>query len=134
MTTVGYGDLTPTTTLGKLVATGAIACGVLVLALPITIIVDNFMKVTDEEENDAYQLRKMKEKDNFTIEVPLEAFVQQKEQQLEEVIDEDSSKYLESNEQQISAYDRDDIKEKDNDSDGGNNNDGMNCQLFLMNQ
>ncbi|VDO24144.1 unnamed protein product [Haemonchus placei] len=35
----GYGDLTPVTVAGKLVATGAIACGVLVLALPITIIV-----------------------------------------------------------------------------------------------
>ncbi|KAK6022356.1 hypothetical protein OSTOST_11952, partial [Ostertagia ostertagi] len=32
-----YGDLTPVTVAGKLVATGAIACGVLVLALPITI-------------------------------------------------------------------------------------------------
>lgn len=30
-------------------ATGAIACGVLVLALPITIIVDNFMKVAEGE-------------------------------------------------------------------------------------
>ncbi|CAD6188394.1 unnamed protein product [Caenorhabditis auriculariae] len=49
MTTVGYGDLTPITVPGKLVATGAIACGVLVLALPITIIVDNFMKVAEGE-------------------------------------------------------------------------------------
>ncbi|KAK0417787.1 hypothetical protein QR680_013210 [Steinernema hermaphroditum] len=49
MTTVGYGDLTPVTVPGKLVATGAIACGVLVLALPITIIVDNFMKVAEGE-------------------------------------------------------------------------------------
>ncbi|GMS88541.1 hypothetical protein PENTCL1PPCAC_10716, partial [Pristionchus entomophagus] len=53
MTTVGYGDLTPTTVPGKLVATGAIACGVLVLALPITIIVDNFMKVAEGEREQA---------------------------------------------------------------------------------
>ncbi|KAJ1375064.1 hypothetical protein KIN20_038295 [Parelaphostrongylus tenuis] len=44
-----YGDLTPITIAGKLVATGAIACGVLVLALPITIIVDNFMRVAEGE-------------------------------------------------------------------------------------
>uniref|UniRef100_A0A158R439 BTB domain-containing protein n=1 Tax=Syphacia muris TaxID=451379 RepID=A0A158R439_9BILA len=44
-----YGDITPLTVSGKLVATVAIACGVLVLALPITIIVDNFMKVAETE-------------------------------------------------------------------------------------
>uniref|UniRef100_A0A0N5B408 BTB domain-containing protein n=1 Tax=Strongyloides papillosus TaxID=174720 RepID=A0A0N5B408_STREA len=49
MSTVGYGDMTPLTVAGKLVATVAIACGVLVLALPITIIVDNFMKVAEGE-------------------------------------------------------------------------------------
>ncbi|XGW17031.1 hypothetical protein V3C99_002005 [Haemonchus contortus] len=48
-----YGDLTPVTVAGKLVATGAIACGVLVLALPITIIVDNFMKVAEGERGEA---------------------------------------------------------------------------------
>uniref|UniRef100_A0AC35TLY7 BTB domain-containing protein n=1 Tax=Rhabditophanes sp. KR3021 TaxID=114890 RepID=A0AC35TLY7_9BILA len=61
MSTCGYGDLFPTTALGKIVTTGAICCGVLVLALPITIIVDNFMKVAEgqrrlgevEDENGA---------------------------------------------------------------------------------
>ncbi|KAH7731418.1 Protein KVS-4 a [Aphelenchoides avenae] len=53
MTTVGYGDMVPLTLGGKLVATGAIAAGVLVLALPITIIVDNFMKVAESERSSA---------------------------------------------------------------------------------
>uniref|UniRef100_A0A0N5B5S9 BTB domain-containing protein n=1 Tax=Strongyloides papillosus TaxID=174720 RepID=A0A0N5B5S9_STREA len=48
LTTVGYGDVIPVTTAGKLIASGAIISGVLVLALPITIIVDNFMKVTSD--------------------------------------------------------------------------------------
>ncbi|CAD5215348.1 unnamed protein product [Bursaphelenchus okinawaensis] len=58
MTTVGYGDLTPVTVGGKLVATGAIACGVLVLALPITIIVDNFMKVAESERRPGFSENK----------------------------------------------------------------------------
>lgn len=48
LTTVGYGDVIPVTVAGKLIASGAIISGVLVLALPITIIVDNFMKVTTD--------------------------------------------------------------------------------------
>ncbi|KAI1719914.1 ion transport protein [Ditylenchus destructor] len=50
MTTVGYGDVVPTTTVGKVVASAAIMSGVLVLALPITIIVDNFIKVAQDEQ------------------------------------------------------------------------------------
>ncbi len=41
---------THTCAVGKLVASGAITCGVLVLALPITIIVDNFMKVAGDDD------------------------------------------------------------------------------------
>ncbi|VDO38726.1 unnamed protein product [Brugia timori] len=52
MTTVGYGDYYPETLFGKLIASCASISGVLVLAFPITMIVENFSRNYDSERKD----------------------------------------------------------------------------------
>ncbi|RCN38355.1 hypothetical protein ANCCAN_15726, partial [Ancylostoma caninum] len=42
MATVGYGDAKPVTAFGKLVATATSICGIIVLAFPISMIVEKF--------------------------------------------------------------------------------------------
>lgn len=45
MTTTGYGDQVPVSTSGKLIAAGTMLCGILIFALPISILGSNFQDV-----------------------------------------------------------------------------------------
>ena len=49
MSTVGYGDVYPKTGVGKLIGIICALCGILALALPITVIGSNFSSVFAEE-------------------------------------------------------------------------------------
>ncbi len=44
--TVGYGDCYPLTLVGKILAMLTMICGVLILALPITVVGSNFQAVS----------------------------------------------------------------------------------------
>lgn len=54
MTTVGYGDLVPVTAGGKFVAALASVCGIIVLAFPISMIIDKFAESTTAHSNAAW--------------------------------------------------------------------------------
>ncbi|KAI6213808.1 hypothetical protein M3Y94_00195600 [Aphelenchoides besseyi] len=54
MTTVGYGDLVPVTIGGKIVAASASVCGIIVLAFPISMILDKFAESTTGFKKDEY--------------------------------------------------------------------------------
>uniref|UniRef100_A0A0P6JDY2 Delayed-rectifier potassium channel regulatory subunit KCNS3 n=1 Tax=Heterocephalus glaber TaxID=10181 RepID=A0A0P6JDY2_HETGA len=51
MTTVGFGDTYPVTLAGKLIASTCILCGILVVALPITIIFNKFSKYYQKQKD-----------------------------------------------------------------------------------
>mmetsp|Transcript_38927 Transcript_38927/g.64648 ORF Transcript_38927/g.64648 Transcript_38927/m.64648 type:complete len:449 (-) Transcript_38927:140-1486(-) len=53
MTTVGYGDCYPLSTTGKVISSLTMVCGVLILALPITVVGSNFAKMVEMYEEES---------------------------------------------------------------------------------
>ena len=51
ITTVGYGDISPTTPAGKFVGAVVLTLGIVFLALPMTIIVSKFSSVYEKEKS-----------------------------------------------------------------------------------
>ena len=59
LTSLGYGDFWPNTFLGKVVGSCCAVCGVLVMALPIPIVVDNFADYYSEQKKlEAKEMKK----------------------------------------------------------------------------
>jgi hypothetical protein len=76
MTTVGFGDCFPVSTPGKMLAMMTMIMGVLILALPITVIGSNFQKMVEMYEEENSMLREFDVSEDGCIdEIELRAFL-----------------------------------------------------------
>ena len=76
MTTVGYGDCYPVSLAGKIVAMLTTIFGVLILALPITVVGSNFQKMVEMYEEESGMLREFDtSEDGMMDEAELRAFL-----------------------------------------------------------
>jgi hypothetical protein len=76
MTTVGYGDCSPITGLGKVIGVLCMTSGIIVLGLPITVLGSNFARMTDMYEEDTARFNENDyDSDNMISEVELRDFL-----------------------------------------------------------
>lgn len=78
VSTVGYGDVSPTTTLGQFFTSVVILCGVLFLAMPLAVVGNNFQQVWNDRTLYKMQalMRQMLSENNMSPEDCLTAFKQ----------------------------------------------------------